>query len=1394
MSITLVSTMVSAQPCSAVFPDIFQTVNGGTLKLGWTTDIKTANGDATLPVAKFGDENVIKYGVKCDGGECIAVGDGDVKSIDRVVIPSADGGEKISNSGELTGKKYASVSVPMRSETRLVAPSDGMIIGQLSLQYRATITLSSGDYYIGELTNESPHPIIKSNGDGPVRIFVNRAYSAAYNTQILGSTDSPILLHVNDSINTQTNFITANTLLSSASSIKIGANSDHNPNGQTIGLSGGFNAPNIELENNQENLKFVDVADKFSSCDMNDNGGGIPVGWEKVGSIVGTKLEANYIARAIIENATNNEKQKFDFRIRDDFMGEADYWPMELAKVVNQNGGGKVKAGVKQEGQADPIPERSVSGNDIWSKDKSAKAKVITLLKLHNIHEITASTSLKVGAVVKATIDHKGELYQVEFKVEEANKGDMLQWPFELAKRINEKNIPGIQAGNRNIEGVVAPVQSKKGNKVWSTHKQSKFELKITHPGGGVLPPDDRIPPIACERVFDDVLQTSGNGRIIIDWKTNIAQTSTGTGRLPTKNLFNFHGQGDGYLGDVPDYAGDFRKFDRAVVNGCDRAHDQPSSRHECRVRDNSHIVSIGRFNIPKPVNGSTHENITHGEFKASNYERLRSQYQANLRLTAPPEGMRIGTIDFDSGTKVTFGSGDYFIQEWQDSDKRNQVHFETAGEGPVRIFFDNQSPLIIPHKFKVVGNNEKLSPIWIHSNSSINDLKHAAGHSNTSTFVDTALSAADNVYLGFQWEFTGAVNASKVFAHRDAKLEFSNVKDYLNCGAETPDIPEVEIQPNVLEVTATTDVIEDGKNPLYWLFERNADMGAGAFTLTGFEFRLNLAKPAIVTQLAMKHGHLPWGQVKEMKLTNSYGQSITLNPSAFTSTTVDEAESEGTPTGPWETLDLSESFTMPTEYVDVEILDATKGNMDAYGWGGISGMDLFGFETPDKTALPEISNFSVTELSDTDAIVSFDSNVPIYARVLFSSNVQSVIETNAGQHLENVHQVRISTNGEGELKGLVSVIAVNQDGRSIQEWNDTLVKPAYLSASSGIAKGIGDVTFKDNDGNWINAPHIYNRDGFKTDYITSWLTPDNAWNEWLDTKLLSDIYNDGKLFQAISFQFGDNPSIPSDSERAKYLDYIQNFAARIQDARKMANPGANTNTLISIEAEYNAPGGNLKNWPGYSKLMNDAMNILHSNDIDVCLFAGSWDFHNYIPKSLEDAAPNADCFATQRMAASTDSTHGFQDTSTPHEQLVWDREYLIHGTVAEKAFKSKDEVIRFSNYLRRKFMRPVRLDYLMVSEHPGSLRDFEKPQDAQEITSWSGAQEYVAKQFCEQRQDLIDAGLTAMSWMAYRDNPNLGGPYGAAEKHKGLLNKHHQEKSPELATSVWEIWNQCKD
>ena len=195
-----------------------------------------------------------------------------------------------------------------------------------------------------------------------------------------------------------------------------------------------------------------------------------------------------------------------------------------------------------------------------------------------------------------------------------------------------------------------------------------------------------------------------------------------------------------------------------------------------------------------------------------------------------------------------------------------------------------------------------------------------------------------------------------------------------------------------------------------------------------------------------------------------------------------------------------------------------------------------------------------------------------------------------------------------------------------------------------------------------------------------------------------------------------------------------------------LAASGVGDQVYVTLEPEFNQ--GPIATWPGWNDLMIQAIDILHATagaKVGIC--PGDWDVRHPLPISMGRAAARLDYVAFQEMRASTQNERS-------------------------EALEVPDRAIRFSHYLSRTFMRPVRLGYLMVSDYGG----------------WEDLQRDVVIDMCERQPELEAAGTVALSWMNYLDNPNSSeaGYFGKAEAHRGLKTGDNVPKP------AWHVFKEC--
>jgi hypothetical protein len=240
-----------------------------------------------------------------------------------------------------------------------------------------------------------------------------------------------------------------------------------------------------------------------------------------------------------------------------------------------------------------------------------------------------------------------------------------------------------------------------------------------------------------------------------------------------------------------------------------------------------------------------------------------------------------------------------------------------------------------------------------------------------------------------------------------------------------------------------------------------------------------------------------------------------------------------------------------------------------------------------------------------------------------------------------------------------------------------------------------------------------------EVDVVQAWIGG-GGWTDWLGAGDVAALDAAGYVPEVIHYYFGD-PTLPDVMAREDgFIADIEALAGVIDDS------GVGERVVVTLEPEFNQ--GEVASWDGWNDLVIRAIDVLRPTGCKVGLLAGDWDIDHLLTISMGRAAAYSDFVAFQEMRAST------QDDE-------------------EQALEVVDRAVRFSRYLARRFLRPVRWGYVMVSDYGG----------------WTEVQRRVVADICERRQELEDAGVVNISWMSYMDSPGAGGYFREAEAHKGL-------------------------
>jgi hypothetical protein len=265
----------------------------------------------------------------------------------------------------------------------------------------------------------------------------------------------------------------------------------------------------------------------------------------------------------------------------------------------------------------------------------------------------------------------------------------------------------------------------------------------------------------------------------------------------------------------------------------------------------------------------------------------------------------------------------------------------------------------------------------------------------------------------------------------------------------------------------------------------------------------------------------------------------------------------------------------------------------------------------------------------------------------------------------------------------------------------------------------------------------VYKRDDFRVNVLQAWLGG-STWSSWFNSAPeIKKVVDEGYRPEIIHLYFDGEGLQHVDEHRDEYIADVKKLAALIKDS------GVGDKTIVTLEPEYNQ--GIAASWDGWNDLMIEAINILHTETgAKVGLLPGPWDIGHEVPISMGRAAAYADFVALQEMKGSVTNT-------------------------VDDAHSAISNAIQFTHFLNRRFLRPVRLGYLMISSYNG----------------WEYVQRDVAIEACERLPELKAAGLTALSWMAYLDSPS-DGALGAAESFKGLKTVDNEAKP------AFYVWQEC--
>lgn len=507
------------------------------------------------------------------------------------------------------------------------------------------------------------------------------------------------------------------------------------------------------------------------------------------------------------------------------------------------------------------------------------------------------------------------------------------------------------------------------------------------------------------------------------------------------------------------------------------------------------------------------------------------------------------------------------------------------------------------------------------------------------------------------------------------------------------------------------TDLYTNDDSPPAALIDGDTQTHFAQYRLEDSEWRLWLAAPSTLESVTFVQGWKDWSQATSVRLQAADG------------TTVDVSLSSGTR----EPQSFPLKFPYPTSFVDVHVL-AAQPSADGKGWGGFAEMQLSGTRSGSDATAPRISAIQVQSHSALSATITWNTDEPATSQVRYSTEAEGVRETAPGSPLVTAHSVKIEA--ASPLRGRIEVRSADANGNRAEVRHD-----AFVTMATGYQYGVGGWSFHLGD-KWIPAPEVYAQDGVPHAFTQAWIGGD-GWTDWMKPDGIGKMKAAGLTPELIHYFFGDPVLSDVQARKGAFLADIDKLAAVI------AESGVGDQVIVTLEPEYNQ--GEVATWEGWNDLMIEAIHRLHATGAKVGLLPGDWDIEHVTPISMGRAAALADFVAFQEMRAST------RDTPEDARQVV-------------------SKAIRFAHFLSRKFLKPVRWGYVMVSDYGG----------------WTYEQRDVVVELCERHKELEDAGVVAVSWMSYMDSPGASGYFNEGEAHKGLK---FSDGTPKPA---FEVWKEC--
>ncbi|MBW2526935.1 MAG: hypothetical protein JRI23_22325 [Deltaproteobacteria bacterium] len=512
---------------------------------------------------------------------------------------------------------------------------------------------------------------------------------------------------------------------------------------------------------------------------------------------------------------------------------------------------------------------------------------------------------------------------------------------------------------------------------------------------------------------------------------------------------------------------------------------------------------------------------------------------------------------------------------------------------------------------------------------------------------------------------------------------------------------------------TVTSDLWQSADHPAAALLDGDDSTHFCQHRVEDSDWRVELGTPGVPAELRLIQGWGGWSLATELRLETAYGETQTITLQTET------REEQSFPL----------SFTHPTALVDVYVVAATAAD-SGEGFGGFAEMVVSGTPVDAGPATPPaISNVAVATEGDSIATVSWSTDRPATSQVRYSTAAENSVLTATDVALTTDHSVRIEATAP--LRGNIELRSADAAGFRTEVRHE-----AFVAIDTSYQYGVGGWSFQLGD-SWVRAPELYATDELEVTFTQAWIGG-SGWTDWFQADDVAEMVAAGYTPEVIHYYFGDPQLDDVIARQADFLADIQTLADLLADS------GVGDQVLVTLEPEFNQ--GAVATWPEWNDLMIQAIDILHGTaGCKVGLLPGDWDIDHVLPISMGRAALSLDYVAYQEMRASTQNERS-------------------------DALQVPDRAVRFSHYLSRKFMRPVRLGYLMVSDYGG----------------WEDTQRQVVIDMCERQAELQAAGTVAVAWMSYMDRPGAGGYFGEAEAHKGLKTADNMPKP------AWHVFKEC--